>query len=271
MRLWVGGPTGEITHELAAVAGLNVTRIAVRPTVAELEAFARAQTLLVIDGHAIDPTFAGSLRASQCPTVVLLRVNENPTTFEDLGTRTVACYLPLQRDKLWAACHTALNGGATPPGVCAATPNLGAAVLVVEDNPVNLALANAMLDHLGCEVTTASDGAEALAKFAAARFDLILMDCHMPVLDGYDATRAIRLREQSDSLPRTRIIALTADVLTTHLEQCQAAGMDGYLSKPFTLEQLHAIVASPRIEFDHARLMPHPATYSTPHTALAQA
>ena len=85
------------------------------------------------------------------------------------------------------------------------------------------------------------------------------------------ATRAIRLREQSDSLPRTRIIALTADVLTTHLEQCQAAGMDGYLSKPFTLEQLHAIVASPRIEFDHARLMPHPATYSTPHTALAQA
>ena len=114
-------------------------------------------------------------------------------------------------------------------------------------------------------------GAEALAKFAAARFDLILMDCHMPVLDGYDATRAIRLREQSDSLPRTRIIALTADVLTTHLEQCQAAGMDGYLSKPFTLEQLHAIVASPRIEFDHARLMPHPATYSTPHTALAQA
>lgn len=269
MRLWVGGPTGEITHELAAAASLNVTRLAAYPTVAELEAFARAQTLLVIDSCAIDPTFAGLLRTSQCPTVVLIRVTENPTAFEDLGTRTVACYLPLQRDKLWAACHTALNGGAASPSVRATTTHLGAAVLVVEDNPVNLALVNAMLDHLGCVVITACDGAEALAKFAAARFDLILMDCHMPVLDGYGATRAIRQREQSDGLPRTRIIALTADVLTTNLEHCQAAGMDGYLSKPFTLNQLHATVASSRIDFDHTRS--RPATYSTFHTSLAPA
>ena len=271
MRLWVAGPTGAITHELAAAADLNVTRLAARPTRAELAAFARAQTLLVIDGRTIDPTFADSLRTSQCPTVVLLRVNENPTSFEDLGTSIVACYLPLQRDKLWAACHTALNGGATPPRMCATTPNLSAVVLVVEDNPVNLALVTAMLDHLGCVVITACDGAEALAKFEAGRFDLILMDCHMPVLDGYGATRAIRQREQSDSRSRTRIIALTADVLTTNLEHCQAAGMDGYLSKPFTLDQLHAIVLSPRSEFDPARSLPQPATYSTPHTALAQA
>ena len=108
----MGGPTGEITHKLAAAAGLNVTRIAVRPTVAELEAFAGAPTLLVI--------------------------------------------------------------------------------------------------------------------------------------------------------------ALTADVLTTNLEHCQAAGTEAYLSKPFTLDQLHAIVASPRIKFDHPPSMPQPATYSTPHTALAQ-
>lgn len=113
-------------------------------------------------------------------------------------------------------------------------------VLLVEDNLVNRKVAQKMLERIGCCVTLALDGQEALSRHAAAAFDLILMDCQMPVLDGYAATQEIRRREGSSR--HTPILALTAHALVDDRERCLAAGMDGHLSKPITIEHLRAAV-----------------------------
>ncbi|MEO5932701.1 MAG: response regulator, partial [Duganella sp.] len=112
-------------------------------------------------------------------------------------------------------------------------------VLLAEDNPVNVEVASAMLEGLGLDVSRACNGQEALRWVRAGDFDLILMDCQMPVMDGFAATTEIRRHEQqrgrSRSLP---IIAITANALQGDRESCLAAGMDDYLSKPFTQQAL---------------------------------
>ncbi|MFO1349425.1 MAG: EAL domain-containing protein [Gammaproteobacteria bacterium] len=105
-------------------------------------------------------------------------------------------------------------------------------VLVAEDNPVNRAVVVAMLDCLGCETTVVEDGAQALDAVAESRFEIVLMDCQMPKLDGYAAARAIRQREADAQAERLPIIALTANAIKGAEEECLAAGMDDYLSKP---------------------------------------
>jgi len=119
---------------------------------------------------------------------------------------------------------------------------LNAQVLVAEDNPVNQEVAVAMLEPLGCQVTVAADGHEALAALERQSFDLVLMDCQMPVLDGFAATTAWRQRESAAGHRRIPIIALTADVMKGMRERCQAMGMDDYLSKPFERAQLVAVL-----------------------------
>jgi CheY-like chemotaxis protein len=109
-------------------------------------------------------------------------------------------------------------------------------VLLVEDNSENRVLAVQMLQHLGCTVEFASDGQEALDMLEAARFDLVFMDCHMPKLSGYDATRALRKREGEGT--HTTIIALTASVLPEERDKCIAVGMDDYIAKPFSRRDL---------------------------------
>jgi len=111
-------------------------------------------------------------------------------------------------------------------------------VLVVEDNVVNQEVARAMLQELDLEVVSAWSGEEALEKLAAGRFDAVLMDCQMPKLDGYATTTRYREWEQAQKLPRTLIVAVTANALAGDAERCLAAGMDRYLSKPFAIEQL---------------------------------
>lgn len=107
-------------------------------------------------------------------------------------------------------------------------------VLLVEDNAVNRKVAARMLARLGCRVDLAVDGLEALECAADKRYDLILMDCQMPNLDGYEATRRLRERELKSGLPvRVPIIALTAQAMHGDRERCLAVGMDDYLSKPF--------------------------------------
>ncbi len=111
-------------------------------------------------------------------------------------------------------------------------------VLVVEDNPVNQEVARGMLGHLQCETTVANNGAEGLECFMAENFDLVLMDCQMPEMDGFEATRRIRQWESSQGRARTPIIALTANALDGDRERCLAAGMDDYVSKPFSQKAL---------------------------------
>ena len=112
-------------------------------------------------------------------------------------------------------------------------------LLLVEDNPVNQEVALAILDELGLQADCAWNGEEALEKLAADRYDAILMDCHMPKLDGYATTRRLRELEAASGQPRIPVIALTANALSDDAEQCFAAGMDGYLSKPFSIDELY--------------------------------
>ena len=115
---------------------------------------------------------------------------------------------------------------------------LGLRVLLVEDNPVNQEVARGMLEQLGCEVTLAVDGEQGATAFEGGQFDVVLMDCHMPRLDGYGATARIRAYEKAVDWARTPVIALTANALAGDRDKCLEAGMDEYLSKPFTQEQL---------------------------------
>jgi CheY-like chemotaxis protein/nitrogen-specific signal transduction histidine kinase/HPt (histidine-containing phosphotransfer) domain-containing protein len=132
-------------------------------------------------------------------------------------------------------------------------------VLVAEDNEVNQELVRAYLDMFGCRVDVAGNGREAVVAVARASYDLVLMDCQMPEMDGFEATRRIREQEASGNIPsepplcplplaprpspsHIPIVALTAHALEGDRTKCLAAGMDDYLSKPFTQEQLQAVL-----------------------------
>jgi len=117
-------------------------------------------------------------------------------------------------------------------------------VLLVEDNAVNQEVAKAMLQELGVEVVSAWSGEEALEKLAVDRFEVVLMDCQMPKLDGYATTSRFREWEKENQRARTPIVALTANALSGDAEKCFAAGMDRYLSKPFTGDQLYRVLES---------------------------
>jgi signal transduction histidine kinase/BarA-like signal transduction histidine kinase len=116
-------------------------------------------------------------------------------------------------------------------------------VLVVEDNEVNALVVRGMLEQMGVDAELAVDGQKALARMGQTRYDLVLMDCQMPVLDGWEATRIWRAREtRLRQNRRTPIVALTASAASGERERCLEAGMDDYLSKPFTRESLGELV-----------------------------
>jgi signal transduction histidine kinase/DNA-binding response OmpR family regulator len=118
-------------------------------------------------------------------------------------------------------------------------------ILLAEDNPVNQEVCRQMLTVLGCKVHVVSNGIEALSALSQSSFDLVLMDCQMPEMDGYEATRAIRSREaEGDGAVRPEIIvALTANAMEGDREHCISVGMDDYLSKPFSMKQLQETLA----------------------------
>ncbi len=111
-------------------------------------------------------------------------------------------------------------------------------ILLVEDNVVNKQVALGMLKSLGCSADTAENGEEALSMIAAKHYDVVLMDCQMPVLDGLEATRRIRKREAKHGGKPLTVVALTANAVDGDREVCIAAGMNDYLAKPFTRGQL---------------------------------
>jgi two-component system, sensor histidine kinase len=121
---------------------------------------------------------------------------------------------------------------------------LAGTVLVVEDNPVNRVIAEEMLESLGLEFVEAQDGVEALDVLARRPVDLVLMDCQMPVMDGYTATQHIRDRESRQRLPRTPIVALTANAYEEDAMHAIEVGMDAHLAKPYTRDQLRDVLAN---------------------------
>jgi CheY-like chemotaxis protein len=177
---------------------------------------------------------------------------------------------PVRQSMLRRALHEALQ--ATPFQEVSSAPAMLApenepvldhlSVLLVEDNMVNRTLALEMLQRLGCDAQHAGNGLEALDALDNQDFDVVLMDCQMPVMDGFIATRKLRERELARKLEPVRVVALTANALAGDREACLAAGMNDYLAKPFTLAQLRNILlpskvsrsAANKVTLDHSAI-----------------
>ncbi|HEV2363995.1 MAG TPA: ATP-binding protein [Caulobacteraceae bacterium] len=134
----------------------------------------------------------------------------------------------------------AAPAAATPARARSFAQDGGISVLLADDHETNQTVVRMMLDGLGAETTTVADGAAAVEAANAARFDAILMDVQMPIMDGLEATRRIRRREAETGSARTPIIMLTANALPEHREAALAAGADGHLAKPVTVADLAA-------------------------------
>jgi two-component system, sensor histidine kinase and response regulator len=164
----------------------------------------------------------------------------------DLGAG-VELLKPIRRWRLIAALRQALGIAAPPRARQArltsglAPRMLGLRVLVAEDNLINQEVTMGMLFDLGCSAECVVDGAQAVAALGREDFDLVLMDCQMPVMDGYEATREIRRRE-TEGGTRIPIVALTANASDEDRWACRDAGMDDFLSKPFQRHQLVALL-----------------------------
>ena len=154
---------------------------------------------------------------------------------------------PLRGSRLQAAFRQILGGNtevaqSAPPIEPVAAEFAGRRVLLVEDNLVNQKVAYTLLKKLGCTVECAIHGREAVAITEGAEFDMIFMDCHMPEMDGVQATMAIRKRE--GTARRTPIVALTAGAFGEDRERCRQAGMDDFLTKPLRMQELRAALST---------------------------
>jgi signal transduction histidine kinase/CheY-like chemotaxis protein len=122
----------------------------------------------------------------------------------------------------------------------AAPKTLGLRILLAEDNPVNALLAKSLLARNGCHVVAVGNGAEAIAALEAAPYDLVLMDVHMPVMDGFEASRTIRTMDER--IAKTPIVALTAAAMEEDRRACKAAGMDDFITKPLDPDMLSSVL-----------------------------
>jgi two-component system, sensor histidine kinase and response regulator len=224
----------------------------------EFDVFIVDAQMPVLDGVALVASIRRRREFAAVP-VVLMNSGLTPFTAGNSVQGGPMTWLnkPIRRTQLRACLtglltdHFAAEG--RPPGVARRAADNAAAhgepnalhvsrVLLVEDNPVNQEVALAMLQSLGIKAQSAWSGEEALEKIAAERFEIVLMDCQMPKMDGYATTIRIRQLEQAQQRPRMPIVALTANALSGDAEKCFAAGMDQYLSKPFTIEQLYSVL-----------------------------
>jgi signal transduction histidine kinase/CheY-like chemotaxis protein len=195
--------------------------------------------------------------------VIILVTLDSPVLLDEEHSVSVLS-LPVRRHALLAAATAPVEARATPKVMPNDTvrPTSGHVVLVVEDNPVNRIIAEYMLRDMGHDVLLAENGQEALETVARTRVDLVFMDCQMPVLDGFEAARALRARE--DDTVRLPIVALTANAVKGDREKCLAAGMDDYLSKPYTRVQLAAACA-------RWLATPEPSEWAAPGAGLSDA
>ena len=191
---------------------------------------------------------AGAIRANPALAATRLVVLTSSYASASVRERERAGILrcvhkPIRQAELHEVICSALRGprdtGADARMPTAAPVALAGRVLLAEDNPVNQQVGEAMLAKLGLAVAFAANGEEAVHLAGTETFDLILMDCHMPVMDGYEASAAIRARASAQRVP---IIALTANVMEGNRERCLAAGMDDFLAKPYSLDQLQEVL-----------------------------
>ena len=197
--------------------------------------------------------------ALQGTPLVLLTSLAQRSSSADLGRAGIAAWLtkPVRQSQLYDCLAMALGAEIAPatpeseaPGAPYSRPSGapdGPLILVAEDNPINQRVAVRMLERLGYRVDVAANGHEAVEASARTAYAAILMDCQMPEVDGFEATMAIRAREESGQ--HTPIVAMTAAAMRTDQERCLAAGMDDYIAKPVSVEALAVLLQ---------RWAPHP-------------
>jgi CheY-like chemotaxis protein len=214
-----------------------------------------------MDGEALGRAIKADPTLHQTALVLLTSVSQRMDTrrltaagFDAVLTKPVrALQLMNTLATLWGAktLNTPPKGAKAPTltapqppamaGLPAAGPTARARVLLAEDNIVNQKLAVRVLERLGCRVDVAADGQEAVEMLAMLPYDVVFMDCEMPELDGYAATREIRRREGTDR--HTPIVAMTAHAMAGDREKCLGAGMDDYISKPVRAAALQEALA----------------------------
>ncbi|MBK8815530.1 MAG: response regulator [Methylococcaceae bacterium] len=210
-------------------AGQTFSLILLDAMMPTMDGFMVAQ--LIRADHRIKPT-----------TVMMLSSADRPDDFERCRKLGIDLYVrkPVKHSELWSAIQSALGKAAASTDhkvVADLQPCQALKILLAEDNPVNRHMAVVLLEERGHTVDVANDGQEVLDLLARADFDLILMDIQMPIMDGFQATKAIREKELGTD-NHIRIIAMTAHALKGDKERCLAAGMDGYIAKPVKEEEL---------------------------------
>ncbi len=217
-----------------------------------LQGDARPFDFVMIDATLSGPDGARLVRqiretaGSPCRIVAMAPLGK---AFQDEGVASAAdgiLFKPVTRPELSRVLGQFFLPGGTSPARPKAPPTItrGARVLLAEDNDVNREIAMALLSDIGCRVEVAENGAAAVALTEREPFDLVLMDCQMPVMDGYEATRRIRQAEAgAGRARRIPIVALTANALSGDRDACFAAGMDDYVTKPVTRSRLAEALA----------------------------
>ena len=186
-------------------------------------------------------------QARQWQGTGVIIADRHGTAIED-RPGTCVLSLPLRRGELFECLRLALGEASPARGMAAGRNDVrretrdrdGLDILLVEDNQVNQLVASGILKKLGHRVGHADNGKRALEALESQHYDLVLMDCQMPVLDGYQATRALRRDPRWQSLP---VIAVTGNVMEGDKQACLDAGMNDYITKPYSREQLETVIA----------------------------
>jgi PAS domain S-box-containing protein len=255
-------------YECVSSATADTALATLRSAVLEQRAFAGVlidRHLEGMDGEQLGRQIVADAQLAELHMVLLTAVDggSDRKRFEELG---FAAYLtkPLRAGELRAClgsvlAHPARGWHLRTASLLARSQPAGphetyvARVLLVEDNAVNQKVAQKFLERCGCSVLIAPNGAEAVSLYERERFDLILMDMEMPLMDGTTATRHIRELEAASNR-RTPIVALTANALTEQIERCMQAGMDAFLSKPIEPARLREVLArylNGQVQKDH--------------------
>jgi two-component system, sensor histidine kinase and response regulator len=231
----------------------------------------RAPGVIVADWASCQQPLAQALRLERTdlPPLLIVAPDEawNALRKACPGANAMLISTPIRREDLRGALAQALNrdtpAAAGAASIDAALPEVAAAthrpsavrghVLLVEDEAVNMAVAQGYLAELGCTSCGANNGAEAVSRSATEKFDLIMMDLNMPDMDGFEATRLIRKGERAGA--HVPIVAITAHQAASYRDACLAAGMDDILSKPYTFDECARLIG---------RFLPSPASKDAP-------
>ncbi len=238
-----------------------------------------------MDGFEVARAIRADPRHATLPLIMLSSVSVGADDPERQAA-PIDCYLtkPVRQADLYDAIATTLSlqtaapqRQPSPPITAANAVPLVGRVLIAEDNPVNQAVATAILDSLGVSSSLVENGRVAIERLSQESFDLVLMDCQMPEMDGFAATREIRSQQLAGLLRHPLpIVALTANAVDGDRERCLAAGMDDYLSKPFTAQSLSSMLVRwlPRADTGVAAstpaAVPPPALHGQAETADAE-